>query len=361
MTTSLSASVGYGGVNVSKDVEEVRLLIERHMMADLLFSYAIDGAQLSMAGMLLPGNGVLSSAIQIFQTDVMGKSESWADGLVSPGKQTWKALTGQVGSARINPMAASVLNPKIGLALGMVDKYQKFRQGDNTQKLGHRYDSNDDDKVDENDAWASIASHGCCLCTLTMAATGIGRPTKHWPKGLLAKDLIPDTANQIVKDGGGFYETGGLSTKDVPGLFGMSVQRYGPDYENNIDENALSLIDAHLANGNPIAAHVDYRRKQNYKGSKGDHWILITNKCNDPFRHYDAIDPASGTKMGMTKYSANNQRDFDLFMKKLNNDAFSYQPGVLYGVPSATGVCSERQRNKQKNYRMVRFLLLSPG
>lgn len=357
MTTTLSASVGYGGVNIPKDVEEVRLLIERHMMTNIMFNYELEGGELTMAGSLLPGVGILSSAIHVFQKTVMRKPDSWADGLVARKGQTWTALSGQIGSAYVLPTFVETVAPQVGASLGNVGNFQKFRQGANTARMEHRTDTNGDGVTDKNDAWATIATHGCCLCTLTMAATGIGRPTKYWPAGLLAKDLTPHIANKIVVEGGGYVEAEGLKTDYVPGLFGMKVERYGPRYDHAIGPNALDLIDGHLADGNPVAAHVDYRRGT----SKGDHWILITNKNNDPLNGYDAIDPASGTKMKMTKYSAANGREFDFFMKKLNNSNYSYEPGVLYGVPSAAGACSERQRNKQRDYRMVRFLLLSPG
>ena len=353
----LKSSVGYGGQNLEADVKEVRMLLERHMLGNHMFRFALEEAELVGANGLHPGAGVVGPAAFIFQRKVMGYTEDFADGFVKYNNKTWKALAGQVGTDGITPVAADSVSAAVGDALGNVGAFMMFCQGDFTDKLNHHYDSDKDGETTRQDAKATIASHGCCLCTLTMAATGIGRPTEHWPKNLVAKDLTPHIANKIVKDGGGYFLKG-LSTFSVPGLFGMSVERYGPGYENEIGENAISLIDGHLAQGFPIAAHVDYKRV----GSDGDHWILITNKTNDCYRKYDAIDPASGTKMGLTPNSAANTRDLDLFLKKMDDPKFTYQPGVLYGIASPPSAkCSEKQRNKQDNYRMVRFLLLSPA
>ncbi|MCK0149610.1 hypothetical protein MWU54_06225 [Marivita sp. S6314] len=365
MGTKIKASVGPGGVNNEADVKEVRMLIERHMMGNHVFNFEINEAGLARGNSLYPEIGVLESALVIFQQIVMGYTADFADGFVQARKRdkTWLALTGQVGSDGITPVALNSVSAAVGDALGNAGAFKMFCQGHFTEKLGHRYDSNKDKKVTLEDRKASIASHGCCLCTLTMAATGIGRPQPFWPKNLLAKDLTPSIANKIVKDNGGYTMTG-LHTSLVPGLFGMTVKRYGGGgYENSIGPNAIALIDSHLAQGYPVAAHVDYKDRARGDDSAGDHWVLIVRKNGGPIYQYETIDPASGTIMHMCTHE--NTREYEYMTEKLLSDMrdkkFSYQPGVLFGRASPVGKCSEKQRNKQDAYRMVRFLLLSPG
>ena len=68
----LKSSIGYGGQNLEADVKEVRMLLERHMLGNHMFRFALEEAELVGANGLHPGAGVVGPAAFIFQRKVMG-------------------------------------------------------------------------------------------------------------------------------------------------------------------------------------------------------------------------------------------------------------------------------------------------
>ena len=172
---SIKFSVGDSDAyNFYNDVVVVQGLLNDHYLSNAAFAGAV-GEMLSVDG---DCGSLTKTAIRTFQTTVMGKSTHWADGRVDPGGQTWRALNGNLPAvADISPAPLdSSTTGAVGASLGNTGDYSAFRQGNYGTHLGNssRYDSNKDGKKDSSDKYATIASHGCCLCTLTMAATAIG-------------------------------------------------------------------------------------------------------------------------------------------------------------------------------------------
>ena len=365
----INLSVGTGGFNFNQDTLIVQSLLNEHLAGNGRFRFELD-KHVTMIGQLLTEDGICGplteAAIRSFQIAVMRKSASWADGRVDPGGETWKALNGTVELCDVPGMALTPnLMGAVGASLGQVMGYQVFRQGQFTAELGHRYDSNRDGTTDEYDAFATISSHGCCLCTLTMAATAIGRRVQpHWPEGVTPANLTPHEANQICHAGGA-YKSGGLMMQDACALLGMRGTHYGYG-SASIPPDSVAIIRSHLATGKPVAAHVDYRDRFNRHGrvihTAGDHWVLIVGTQGGGYRQFNAIDPASGTEMWFTSNTALNSRFHELWMDQQlqqtrGGDAV-FRPGALYGLASPAGKTSEKQRNKQDNYIVVRFMTL---
>ena len=140
---------------------------------------------------------------------------------------------------------------------------------------------------------------------MTMAATGIGRPTSVWPSGVLANQLTPVHANDIAKNNQ-CYTSGGLNPFKLAPLLGMKIQRFVPNapkkWEQPLPADPVAHVDGHIGSGGVVAAHIDYKDKHSDDFTRGDHWVLITNKASDGgFRDYDALDPSGGHTMGMSK------------------------------------------------------------
>ncbi|WP_439522109.1 hypothetical protein [Marivita sp.] len=351
----LTCSVGLGGINLSKDLTEVRFLLDMQIYGNSRFRDACSGAG------LLNGDGLslkqdpdpnaaafTGSAVVQFQQKVMWWSLDRCDGRVDPRGKTWTALTAAVGAGGIAPVDVTPTLPAIGDALSNAG-FKAYNQGSyKTQTLGYQNKGKD----------VTISQEGCFLCTMTMAATGIGRPTSVWPAGVLAKDLTPVHANDIAKNNA-CYTTAGLNPFALAPLLGMKISRFGLEKgDSPLPANPVAHVDGHIGAGGVVAAHVDYKDKHEGDFTKGDHWVLITNKASDSgFRDYDALDPSGGAKMGMSKNLAVNPRELDYFLKWLNDYSFQYKKGYLFGIPSPkSGI--ERQEF-QKNYRMVRYCLLS--
>ncbi len=319
----LTCSVGLGGINLSKDLTEVRFLLDMQIYGNSRFRDACSGAG------LLNGDGLslkqdpdptsaafTGSAVVQFQNKVLYWGLDRCDGRVDPKGKTWTGLTGSVGPGNTAPIDVTPALPAIGDALGN-GGFQVYNQGAySSVDMGYRYDSNKDKTVDETDAFAKISQQGCLLCSLTMAATGIGRPTTAWPQGLLAKDLTPIHVNNIAKEKNCYF-SGGLNSKTLIPWLGMKVERYGPGYENAIPANPVNQIDGHFGAGGVVVAHVDYKNNSKHShNSDGDHWILIRNTVSGGgLRHYDALDPSGGVLMGMSKNSASSHRRLRLLVQ----------------------------------------------
>lgn len=358
----LVGSVGLGGVNREADRSEVRFLLDMHLFSNtrLRGACAAEGL-LDATGSLIDdpdpiAAAMTGSAIVQFQKIVMRWSR--CDGLVEPRGLTWGGLTGSKGPGNAAPIDVTPALPTIGAALGNAG-FKAFNQGAySSTAMGYRWDSNKDKKVDETDAYATISQQGCLLCSLTMAATGIGRPTSAWPTGVLPRDLTPIHVNTIAKNNRCYF-SGGLDSKELSPLLGMTIKRYGPGYEHTIPANPVDQIDGHFGAGGVVVAHVDYKNNSKHShNSDGDHWILITNTVSGAgLRHYDAIDPSGGSVMGMSKNSASAHRDFDFWFKQLEDPNYNYKKGYLFGIPSPQA--NYERRTFQQNYRMVRYCLMS--
>lgn len=368
----INLSVGTGGFNFYQDTVIVQELLNEHLMGNGRFRAALD-KQLTMIGQILTVDGdcgpLTEGAIRAFQISVMRKSPTWADGRVDPGGKTWKALNGTVEICDVPSMALTPnLQGAVGASLGQVMNYQMFRQGQFTAELGHRYDSNQDGVTNEHDAFATIKSQGCCLCTLTMAATVIGKRVQpYWPTGVTPANLTPHEAN-IICHKGGAQGPGGLDMPKACELLGMRGTHYGYG-SASIPADSVNIIRSHLAGGNPVAVHVDYRdrfrRGQRIIHTAGDHWVLIV-ATQGGVRQFTAIDPASGTKMWFTSNNTLNLRAQELAAQEMLQDmggggTTTFRPGALYGIASSPGTTSEEQRDKQNKYVVVRFMTLFPA
>jgi hypothetical protein len=184
----LTCSVGLGGVNLPTDLNEVRFLLDMHIFGNSQFrQYCAEAGLLGADGMSLKPDpdatsaAMTGSAVVRFQNKIMRWSTDRCDGRVDPRGKSWTALTGAVGGGNIAPTDVTSALPAIGAALSNAG-FKAFNQGAyKTQTLGYKNKGKD----------VTISQEGCFLCTMTMAATGIGRPTSVWPSGVLANQLTP--------------------------------------------------------------------------------------------------------------------------------------------------------------------------
>jgi hypothetical protein len=313
MTGSISHAVGINGLNRDPDVRIIQSLLNNALGRYPKFA-ASGVTKLVVDGDAGP---LTKKAVVKFQETVMGWSGRSVDGTVSPGRQTWKALNGNVDSP-------SAIKPQPTPASMWIGGYSAFRQGDYKEKLG-------------DSTSATIAGYGCALCTLTMAATSIGAPTEHWPSDLQPKDLTPSKANVILRKAGAFNGYAMTISLGADAL-GMTYDEYGRN--SNLSDEHLTLLDSHLGAGLPVAAHVDYKDK-----ASGDHWILVYARNGD--NTYNAIDPAYGKQMLLT--SARNQTVDNARYATTKDE----KTGILFGWPRSGG-----SANQQK-YIVVRFGLLT--
>ena len=177
-----------------------------------------------------------------------------------------------------------------------------------------------------------------CIRDSTMAATSIGAPTEHWPSDLQPKDLTPTKANAILRKAGAFRSGYEMIISAGAAALGMDYDEYGRS--SDLSDEHLTMVDAHLRAGLPIAAHVDYKGN-----AKGDHWILVYALNID--ETYSAIDPAYGKKMLLT--SGRNQTVNNVRYATTKDE----KTGILFGWANSGGSAS------QQKYIVVRFGLLS--
>ena len=309
--------VGNKGVNMDGDVRLVKLLMNKAL--DRYPKFKETGiAKLSTDGKC-DENTI--NAIKEFQKTVLGWSGNHVDGTVHPNKRTWKGLNGNVPSTDHIAPKAEPRPPKL-------DGFSAFRQGEYAStKLG--------------EGKLNIAGHGCALCTLTMAATAIGSPTKDWPADLLPRDLTPPIVNDILRKAGVFDGSLLVMGRAAEAL-GMSYDEYGmrpTDWNDKLSADEVLYIESNLIATNPVAANVDYRESE-----RGDHWILITKRFGDGT--FGCIDPATGRALKLTKSPppANVQKE----MKR------DLEGGVLFGW-------GQGGSGNQQKYVVKRFALLAPA
>lgn len=313
MVDTIKYRVGYKGINATNEVRLVQKLLNRARLTNAAFAAAVP--KLDEDDHIGPRT---IAAIEKFQEIVLKWSAQASDGAVDPGGKTWKALNGNVGT----PAAIKKWN----------STYAVFNQNKVSGTLGSSTET--------------IAKSGCALCTLTMAATYLGAPTKHWPEGLLPQDLTPSKANAICVKAQAFFGYR-LVVKTAAEALGMLFLEYGSEVRNgkrvdtSLDEEEhLILLDNHLRTHRPVAAEVDYRGGTS---GAGDHWILIVQRNGD--HTYTAIDPATGGTMALMSgrgQTVNHARYAQIKDRRT---------GILFGMPGG--------RPNQQRYVVVRFGLLA--
>jgi hypothetical protein len=315
MSRTISAPVGAKGSNLKSDVKIIQELLNTARTTNAKFKAAKIEA-LAETGDIEPKT---IAAISSYQESVLGWRGNAVDGTVHPNRTTWKSLNGNVGGAR-GEQTSRDASPATTLGGFMMFKQGNYR----TCSLGS--------------GGLNIASHGCALCTLTMAATSIGTPTAHWPKHLRPRDLTPPQANDIIKAAGGFQGSN-LKMGVAADALGMTYDEFGRS--KDLAASDVSWIESHLAGGFPVAGHVDFK-----SSNIGDHWILIVQRRPDG--SFDAIDPATGLLVRLTKSPASSMSD-----PKGGPRTDAIKKGVLYGW-------GQGGSRSQLNYVVVRFGLLAP-
>lgn len=314
---SLKLPVGREGKNLSEDVQVVQQLINAALKREPKFQAT------GIKPLVEDGDcGTLTiNAIQTYQEKVLGWTGIAVDATVTPNRTTWKSLNGNVNSTQQISKQQVIKPPET------VAGFKAFKQGDpqwRSEKLG--------------EGTLSIWGAGCAMCTLTMAATVIGSPTKHWPADLLPKDLTPPKVNEILRKSGAFSGSSLAMPKAAEAL-GMSYYEFGRTKDTKPED--VSIIDAALQSGYPVAANVDFKGS-----SAGDHWILIVKKYSGGT--YGAIDPAYGTEMKLTSSPACSMGGPG-FTRTEN-----IRRGVLYGL-NMGGTADQQQ------YVVIRFAVLEPA
>ncbi|WP_295584990.1 peptidoglycan-binding domain-containing protein [uncultured Lamprocystis sp.] len=317
MTTqarSIKFPVGKMGLNDPPDVRVIQKLL--NMALDRKAKFKASG----LSKLVPDGDcGKLTiGAIEQFQEKVMGWSGPAVDGTVAPNKDTWKALNGNVASV-------SAVKPRVDPRPTAIGGFKAFKQGDySSEVLG--------------DGSNNIGSHGCALCTLTMAATVIGTPTTHWPEGLEPCDLDPPAVNRILRRAGAF-ESSDLKMPAAAEALGMNYDEHGR--VKLLSPNDVEYISSNLLAGHPIAAQVDYK-----SSAVGDHWILLIRRNGTD--EFDAIDPATGRALKLTSAPQTPASGPSL------TRTVSIPHGVLFGW-------GQGGSTNQQQYVVVRFALLAPA
>jgi hypothetical protein len=311
-------SVGRNGLNRAPDVAVIQQLLNGVIARE----EKLRSAGIAQLDITKTCDASTIGAIEKFQEIVLHWSGRAVDGTVEPNKGTWKALNGNIAST---PKIKRLATPRPM----WVGSYAAFRQGDFKEKLGES-------------SKATIARYGCALCSLTMAATYIGSPTKFWPEGLAPRDLSPLGSNEIFRKAGAFsgYQ---LIMKKAAESLGMEYD----EYTGCLTPDDISLIDEHMRRGYPVAANVDYKNKPDEKKSKGDHWVLVITRHSDGT--FNAIDPATGLEMLLTR--GDRMTVYNLRYQQIKDEG----GGVLFGWVGSGG------SHSQEKYVVVRFALLAPA
>lgn len=316
--TQITTSVGLKGLNSSAaDITIVQKLLNQHRDRNPAFKLAIGNPAGSPLGIDGKCGKFTIEAITSFQKIIAKFSKP--DGLIEPGKATWKKLNGNIPSS-LHIVKRKAVNGYS--AMNQLD-YKKTRTG--------------------HSAKYNLSATGCAVTTLAMAATAIGSTTEHWPPDLTPRNLTPPQANNIFIKAKQF--TGGdLIMRGGASALGMSYTEYGRS--SNLSQADLTKLNNHLSKGYPAAAHVDYK-----KSASGDHWILITKRNCDG--SYSAIDPLFGGEISLLTTSDSNAR--------YTKERAAKKTGVLFGGKETHNPkAGPKTKKGQQNYIVVRFALLSP-
>jgi hypothetical protein len=238
-----------------------------------------------------------------------------------PGRKTWRSLNGNVTS----PAQIKVTN--VARKPASIEGYSVFRQGD--KEWGQEHLGNGDHTIHQ---W------GCAMCTLTMAATLIGSPTKDWPENLRPSNLNHSLTNAILRKAGAFSSSS-LNMPKAANALGMTYDEYGKATSTKPED--VAIIQANVQAGHPVAANVAHGGS-----TTGRHRILIVKRNSDG--SFECIDPAYGS--GVLLRSNPTCSPPGLVSKKKATIA----RGVLYG--SGNGGSPNQQQ-----YVVVRFACLSPA
>jgi hypothetical protein len=311
---SIKLPVGKKGTNLEPDVRVIQELVNAALESNPKFR----GASLPRLKVDGRCGERTETAIATYQERVLGWSGPAVDGTVEPDKTTWRSLNGNVA-------AVAHIKHQVAPRPTVVHGYQAFRQRDfASTRLG------------EGDL--RISGHGCALCTLTMAATVIGTPTRHWPEKTEPKGLTPPIVNTILVRAGAFSG----SELIMPGAaqaLGMTYNEFGRSESTRASD--VSLIELNLTSGYPVAAHVDYK-----SSGIGDHWILVIRRTAGA--EFEAIDPATGRLLKLTSGPQSSPNDPPLVRNT------SIDKGVLFGW-------GQGGSKNQQQYVVVRFALLGPA
>jgi hypothetical protein len=319
---SIQFPVGKEGLNKAQDVSVIQSLLNGALERESKFRDA-GIKKLKVDGKCGP---LTCKAIQAFQEKVLGWSGKAVDGTVHPDRMTWRALNGNVGSTQKIKVSSVARSPKI------IEGYNAFRQGDarwGSQHLGT--------------GQHTIHQWGCAMCTLTMAASVIGSPTASWPDNLRPKDLTPSITNGILVSAGAFSG----SCLDMPkaaNALGMTYDEYGRTAP--LEPGDVAIIQAHIQNGYPVAAHVAYGDT-----TAGCHWIVIIRRHGDG--SYGCIDPAYGDSVKLSNKPARFATATSVKSTAAKKTESAPQ-GVLYGFGNGGSP-------QQQQYVVVRFACLSPA
>ena len=315
---SIQFPVGQQGINKAEDVRVIQQLLNEALERESKFRSA-GIKKLSVDGKCGP---LTHKAIQAFQEKVLGWSGNAVDGTVHPGDRTWKTLNGNVSST------AQIKVTHVSRKPATIQGYSVFRQGDKNWGKEHLGDGSH-----------TIHEWGCAMCTLTMAASLIGSPTEDWPENVRPGNLNPSVTNGILRKARAFSG----SSLDMPraaNALGMTYEEYGKARPTKPED--VSIIQAHLQCGYPVAAHVAYGGS-----TKGRHWILIMKQYSNG--RFGCIDPAYGASVNLSS----NPTCSGAGPGSKKSEAVATR-GVLYGFGNGGSA-------NQQQYVVVRFACLSPA
>jgi peptidoglycan hydrolase-like protein with peptidoglycan-binding domain len=314
---SIRFPVGRQGVNRAEDVSVIQQLLNEALVREIKFQSA-QIKKLNVDGQCGP---LTRQAIQAFQDKVLGWSGRTVDGTVHPDRQTWRSLNGNVSS----PAQIKVSN--VARRPSTIEGYSVFKQGD--KEWGKEHLGNGEHTIHQ---W------GCAMCTLTMAATLIGSPTKDWPENLRPSNLNPSVTNGILRKARAFSSSS-LNMPKAANALGMTYVEYGK--VTPIKPEDVTIIQANVQAGYPVAANVAYGCS-----TAGRHWILIVKRNSDG--SFECIDPAYGSGLQLTS------RPTCTRAVQASKKKETMAQGVLYGFGNGGSP-------NQQQYVVVRFACLSPA
>lgn len=348
----ISRSVGKRGINLSNDVRIIQTLLNKARKSSLELGSAF--SELTVDGACGPKTIDAISQFQSIRLCVTAP-----DGRVDPGFRTWRALNNNVASVAQVQQSSLSHKPVVDTWVAWLkrnmpssflslleesencepplaqvtpknvaskSKIPALRQGD--PKWGRTL---------LGSGTSTIHGAGCTMVSLTMAATYLGSPTKHWPKDLKPSQLTPLHTNNILKQAGVFAKnSSSMFVSGAATALGMENKEYGRDLKSvNASKQStfMTLIDEALVKG-LVLAHVNYKG-----GWSGDHWILITGKHTGG--HYTGIDPTYGKALKLYRTP--------------DTGVTPQKHIMLYGRSTSM---SPKTPENVKKYELVRFLTL---
>jgi hypothetical protein len=347
----IQQAVGQGSPNRYDDVKLIQGLLNKAIKKSVSLK-----AELA----LLQEDGICKektiNAIHQFQRRIMLFQRT--DGIVEPDRNTWKRLNNNATSTQAVRSSRSAQKPTVDNFLGWFERQMSptpnkliatplstpvqhagktavpqnksaqqkpnvtaYSQGDprwGDKKVGNAVKPN-----------KNFQLQGCAVVCLTMAATYLGSPTRHWPSNLNPIDLDPLAAHDIMKKAGAFLQ-GSASITLTTGAIALGMKASDSGKETRLTKSAIENIDAVLRNQGLIIAHVDYDND-----GVGNHWVLLTQKSSTG--EYEAIDPNGGR---VIKFSIS------------PTQGSSTTGAILYGQ-------AHPNVSRAKDYRVVRYVAVN--